>query len=55
MGKIGKEFERELEIDRILEEVKEEYIKQAIRLFNDAYMLGQKHAKELYSKGANHE
>ena len=47
---MGKDFDCEVEINRILEEAKEESIKQSIRVFNEAYLLGRRHAEAIFKE-----
>lgn len=47
---MGSSIENEAEILSILDEAKDEYVKQAIKLFNDAYMLGRHHAEAAFAE-----
>ena len=47
---MGSNFDKEIEINRIMDAAKEEYIKQTVRLFNEAYLLGRQHAEAAFAE-----
>lgn len=47
MGK-QEEYKNEIEMDNLLKAAQEEAMKNAIRTFNEGYMLGMSHAKKVF-------
>lgn len=52
MGKKD-EYKKEIEFDDFLKAAQEEAIKNAIRTFNEGYMLGMSHAKKVFGEKEN--